>query len=401
MTDNPRAVRCDVSRAPVALREDRGRGDPGERRGRPPRVRAFDPSAIAQARTAVIIPAQNEAERISACLQSLAVQDVAQPAAIYLCINNTGDDTAEVALETLSKTKVPLVLAEFDTGPGGVGEARCIGHCIARRFSPEATALLSTDADCLADRAWIRSMEEGLCRAPAVLGRIDPIPEECAALPGIYHARGRIEAAYMTLAMAFERLMETPGLSRIGLNTAGGANLGILTAVYGAVGGYRSLAFGEDRDLVDRVIAAGFVPDRLEESRVRTSTRSAGRAPGGMSYAIAARLRGRDCPLDTALLPFEAMIDRQLGNGSGRASRAMTVSEAVRDTPALEACIRILRTLPHAGDRRGYLWRLRADLGRAESGRTRPARGGSDRLWLMNEQPLLDEGKIAGRDPIQ
>ena len=114
---------------------------------------------------------------------------------------------------------------------------------------------------------------------------------------------------------------------------------------------------------MDRIIAAKFVPDRLEEACVQTSTRAAGRASGGMSNAIAARLKGRDCPLDTALLPFKAMIDCQLEEGFGRAFQAMTVAEAVRNTPALEACVRILRTLPHAEGRRKYLKSLRARLG--------------------------------------
>ncbi len=315
----------------------------------------LDTARVAAALTAIVVPARNEADRIAACLESLAAQDAPLRPAVYLCVNNTADETAEIARDVARSADLPLVVAEGHILVGGVGAARRIGHDLAGRCSPRVRTFLSTDADCAAHPAWVRTMEEGLRHAPAVLGRIEIGAEELAALPDRYHALARIEETYMDLAMEFERLLARHGTAKIGLNTAGGANLGMRADVYRRIGGFRPLPSGEDRDIVARIIGAGFEPSRLAEARVRASARAVGRAPGGMAERIAARLVDGDCLLDSVCEPFASMVARYVRSGPARADGPMTAAEAIRDIPRLRDCVRHLRALDRVADRHKYL----------------------------------------------
>lgn len=319
-------------------------------------VEVFAPARVARARAAVIIPACNEAALIGACLDALAAQARAADCAIYVCVNNTRDATAEVARGRARRDGLALVLARVELPRGGVGRARRLGHLLAMRHSPAAGALLSTDADCQPAPGWIAAMVAALDRHPAVLGRIEGLgdlpPEVLARL----QRAGRIEDRYMRLSMEFARLAAPPGVAAIGLNTAGGANLGIRRAVYRAVGGFRALPSREDRDLVARVLAAGYRPGRAENALVRASMRPEGRAPGGMADKLAARLSGGPGAFDSALAPVQEMLARYAGRAPvwGQAG-ALSADEAARDLPILAAHVAALRRLDTPGARLRYL----------------------------------------------
>ncbi len=317
------------------------------------RISVVAPAAVAAARTAIVVPARNEARRIAACLESLAAQDTDTRPVVCLCVNNTVDRTAAIALEVARRAGLALVCLDTTITAGGVGRARRIGHRLIRRISPKVRAILSTDADCVADPGWVRAMENGLRTAPAVLGRIDVAAAELDALPPRFHAQAAIEAAYLKLSMEFERLMAEPSRAAIGLNTAGGANLGVDARIYSHVGGFRALPCGEDRDLVDRIIRAGHAPIRVPGAVVVASMRATGRAPGGMAAAIAERMGAAACRIDTALAPFDAMLARHLG-GIAR-PRQMTSTEALRDLPALRDCVARLRDARGLAERRALL----------------------------------------------
>ncbi len=327
-------------------------------------IRVLDPAGVAAATTAIVVPACNEVDRIGDCLRSLAAQEVPGGVAVVLCVNNTTDGSAEHALDIALAERTCLVLADVEILRGGVGQARRIGHALALRHGPSVRALLSTDADCVAHSGWARKMARALSRAPAALGRIDPTPFEGGDPPESYRACLRIEAEYTALSMAFENLVAAGPGRGIGINTAGGANLGIRADVYAAIGGYRPLPRGEDRDLMQRVLRAGHVPVRVP-ARVKASSRAEGRAPGGMATAIAERLRPGQVRLDTALVPFAAMLARHVGIGGP--GPAMTSLEAERDLPALRACVARLRRIPSRTERLAYLDRLMREVGGPEA----------------------------------
>ncbi len=314
---------------------------------------AVERDAFAAAGTVIVVPARNEQTHMADCLDSLFAQDTPRRAGIVVCVNNTTDDTAAIALDRARAERWPLILIEAQFAKGGVGEARRLGHRVALRAAPRASTFLSTDADCLPAPRWQAEMEIALRRAPAVLGRIEVAEHELAGFPGQFLLRQRSESAFAELAMEFERLMDPAGPDGIGLNTAGGANLGFRRAAYRHVGGYRPMPSGEDRDIIARVRQAGLRPVRAERAVVVASMRQIGRAPGGMADQILARSGPGDCSVDSALAPFEAMVAQHLGHRAP--ARPMTLSRAAQDLPLLRDCVERLRGLSCIDSRRRHL----------------------------------------------
>src|SRR5680860_658338 len=104
---------------------------------------------------AIIIPARNEAERIGACLRALNGQ-LASRVRIILVLNNTDDETHEIALETASSLSLDVKILECVlTSEEGVGSARRIGCDYAIGHLPQLRYLLTTDADCVAAPDWV------------------------------------------------------------------------------------------------------------------------------------------------------------------------------------------------------------------------------------------------------
>ncbi len=62
--------------------------------------------------------------------------------------------------------------------------------------------------------------------------------------------------------------------------------MGFRADAYWKVGGFRSLATGEDVDLVERFEAAGMRIHRDAKLSVATSDRRDGRAPGGFAHHL-------------------------------------------------------------------------------------------------------------------
>ncbi|MDO6587665.1 glycosyltransferase [Salipiger sp. 1_MG-2023] len=327
---------------------------------------AVDPGAFAASGTVIVIPARNEQVYIADCLDSLFAQATPRRAGIVICVNNTTDDTAAIALDRARSRRWPLIVIQADLAKGGVGQARRLGHRVALRAAPHASVLLSTDADCRPAPRWQAEMEMTLRRAPAVLGRIEVAAQELAGFPGQFLRRQHIENDFAELAMEFERLMDPAGPNGIGLNTAGGANLGFRRATYLHVGGYRAMPSGEDRDIIARVRQAGLRPIRADRAVVVASMRLIGRAPGGMADQILARSGCGDSSVDSALVPFEAMVAQHLGRQTP--SLPMTLSRAMQDLPLLRDCVEGLRGLSCIHSRRRHLAALLQNPLEMESG---------------------------------
>ena len=266
------------------------------------------PGLLAAARTAVIVPARDEAELVGRCLAALAPQ--LEDAVLVLVVNNTLDATAEVAEARARALRLPLVLVERRFARGGVGAARRFGFALAARLCPQAETLLTTDADAAVAPGWIAAHRAALAEADAVAGRIETFEEEARLLPPAFHRRRLREERYLGLTLAFEALMDPEGRAD-GVNLAGGANLGFRAAAYRAAGGFARRESDEDRELIARMRARGFRTRVCETAVVRASLRAQGRAPAGMAAGVAARLAGLDTA-DSALRPLDEMLARRL-----------------------------------------------------------------------------------------
>jgi len=164
---------------------------------------------------AVVIPARNEEELIGRCLRSVlaARHSSAVPAPIIVVADGCLDATAEIA-----RGFPEVTVLEIESS--NVGAARAAGAEIA--IARGARWLANTDADSMVPRNWLDAqLDFAAAGRDLAIGTVRPDfrdldPEQRRAWHST-HVRGRPNGH------------------------AHGANLGVRTALYRAIGGYRSL----------------------------------------------------------------------------------------------------------------------------------------------------------------
>lgn len=259
--------------------------------------------------TAIVIPAQNEAGRIGACLTALAQQCTARTMMI-LVVNNTTDDTSGIARSAAARLGLDLTVLERTLEPHeGVGTARKIGCAHALNTLPDLQYLLTTDADCIVDPCWIRRNLANLQSADAVCGKIDLIADEANILDGMDSHFATLEGTYRKLVQDIYA-RHAPGCADIrGTHgEAAGASLAFGKSAYLDVGGFAPIACGEDRRIVRALRNAGRKVRHACDVRVQASCRLNGRAVGGMSDALKARVSGLDYMIDDCLPPADWLV---------------------------------------------------------------------------------------------
>lgn len=204
-------------------------------------------------RIGVVVPARDEEELIGDCLRSIhaATHLVPPPVELIVVADRCRDRTADVARE-LGATVVV-------TANGRVGAARAAGTAAA--IAAGADWLAHTDADSVVPPHWLSvqllAAEAG---ADTVVGTVRPRFADLAPrqIRAWLATHGRGESA----------------------GHVHGANLGIRTSAYEAVGGFAPLAEHEDVDLVERLGAVASVVGS-DAAEVTTSGRRWGRTTGG------------------------------------------------------------------------------------------------------------------------
>jgi glycosyltransferase involved in cell wall biosynthesis len=216
----------------------------------------------------VVIPARDEGARIGACLQALRSAIVTAGVRTEVCVvaDQCRDDTVAVARRTM-----PDVLIRVPAGPVPLGRVRDLGVRYVldalSHVDPERIWLLSTDADSVVGPQWIAQHRRFAARG------LDGVAA------GVELTDGRFDDAVLDRYHQHVR----DGLRTPGYHHVYGANLGVRAGAYLAIGGYRPLDTGEDRDLWARVRAGGHPVVSTREPLVRTSSRTDGRARGGLA----------------------------------------------------------------------------------------------------------------------
>ncbi|MBN8730161.1 MAG: glycosyltransferase [Acidobacteria bacterium] len=123
-----------------------------------------------QPRISVVIPALNEGAVIGACLESLAAQSMPREQFEVIVVDNgSTDDTEDVARSYQGR----LTLSVLRKVGAAVGAVRNRGAAVAR-----GKHLAFLDADCVAEREWVRKACQALDREPnSVLGAFYRVPE--------------------------------------------------------------------------------------------------------------------------------------------------------------------------------------------------------------------------------
>ncbi|GBQ32597.1 glycosyltransferase [Gluconacetobacter sacchari] len=259
---------------------------------------------------AIAIPARDEEARVVACLEAcrIAMARWPRPGVIALLVNNSRDHTVARAMAWARTTGGALRLAErhFPDEAAHAGTARRASFDFARAQLGSHGFLLTTDADSRPDPEWIGAslapLEAG--RAAMVCGAMELDPAEFARLPSWATDRGAVEDRYRRTALELASLLDPDPLNPWPFHgTISGANLAMSAAAYDRIGGAPILPHGEDRALVRRFLDHDLPVFYSDASRVVTSCRLEGRAPGGMADTIASRLAGGPHWCDEALEP--------------------------------------------------------------------------------------------------
>lgn len=234
----------------------------------------------------ICIPARNEVGHIARLIEALARQDVAGPIPMALCVNNSDDGTAAMAIGAAAVTgRIILNIVERDFPPdlAHAGSARRAAMDLGADYLAEDRAmLLSTDADCNPPEHWVSATLDHAEGDRIVGGRIElDAVEELP--PGLLDIRHRLDL-YWAAVRAIEDTLDPVAWDpapRHGDHT--GASIAMNVGLYRRAGGVPLLPTGEDRALVLAALEAGGKLVHPPAVWTRASARVVGRAEAGMA----------------------------------------------------------------------------------------------------------------------
>ena len=234
----------------------------------------------------VCIPARDEAEHIGRLIEALAQQTV-QTFAVAICVNNSSDATHAKAVEATLRYNagftLHIVQRVFEPELAHAGSARHAAMDMGAGLLTPDGLLLSTDADCRPPADWIEANLTHFSPERIIGGRIELDELETDMAPAIFMLRRRFDA-YWQAVRAIEDMIDPVAWDmppRHGDHT--GASLALSVGLYRRAGGVPLLPIGEDRALVEAAIKAGGQLIHPNAVWTRASSRTAGRANGGMA----------------------------------------------------------------------------------------------------------------------
>lgn len=263
---------------------------------------------------AVAVPACNEAETIETCIGALdiaAANAVGATVRLVICVNNSNDETAKLALEYRPRALVISVIdITLPTHQAHAGGARRAALEYASVTLPACGILMTTDADSRVHPNWIVANLAELCAgADAVAGTVAFDDVELAALPAlpVRALEWRLADLQAQLGCMIDPRPHDPWPTHI---WAWGASLALTLSAYRQVGGLPLVPLAEDRALAAALEHSDL---KLRHSRlplVLTSARRKGRAPGGLADLLQSYISDAATPCDAALEPTTALVRR-------------------------------------------------------------------------------------------
>ncbi|MBA8824951.1 GT2 family glycosyltransferase [Saccharopolyspora lacisalsi] len=225
----------------------------------------------------VVVPAHDEQDLLPECLDSLAgsLNHVREDVRTCVCVvaDRCTDATESRALARAGRFGDFTLLSQ--SAATDLGTVRNLGawrvlHALSP-LAPEEIWLLHTDADTVVPSGWVstqlRYAERGV---HAVAGRAVIRRWTSTAA----WARQRYEALVADRVFAEHH------------HHVYGANLGVRADVFVASGGFPAVSAGEDHALWHRLVGAGRTTLQPNEMPVFTSSRTRGRAPGGLATLL-------------------------------------------------------------------------------------------------------------------
>lgn len=210
------------------------------------------PENQTQTRISVVIPARNETENIEACLRSILTQNYPESLFEIILVDDHSDDDTVLKAEKLGSRIRVLHLKDQLNGRPGPGFKK-----MALAMGIEASRgelIVSTDADCVAGKDWLRNLAVFFERHDASM----------IIAPVAYFPEGSLSARFQLLDfMTMQGI--TAASQRLGLGgMANGANLAFSREAFDKVEGYKGidhLASGDDYLLLGKMRKQ--FPDRV------------------------------------------------------------------------------------------------------------------------------------------
>lgn len=235
--------------------------------GEPPPAgvaQAFEPAALA-----VIVPAHNEEELLGDCLRAIVAAASATdlPTLLVVVLDRCSDGSAGVAAQIAAEARAGSAIRILEGVFPHVGAVRNAGVSAAAAHWPGIPAqriwTAHTDADSRVPRHWLaRQAEFARAGYDLVVGTVEPDEDRTTPAGSLWFAR--------------HELCE-------GHSAVHGANLGMRLNRLLEAGGFSALPVSEDVETVRRLQRAGVPWIATDTTRVLTSARRAGRAPGGFA----------------------------------------------------------------------------------------------------------------------
>jgi glucosyl-3-phosphoglycerate synthase len=292
----------------------------------------------------VVVPARDEAARVSACLEALAGQRGVRHDAyeVVLVLDGCIDETRERAREVGARhAHLRMHLVELGE-PGGVGRARCLGMDLAceRLFAVGRPGglIASTDADSVVAEDWLAA-QLALIRAGAraIGGRIELDDAEACELS--------VEALDRRNAEAGRRMRDVLERDAAGEGSVSehhqfsGASLALTATAYRECGGLPVSAALEDEALERELANRGIPIWRSGSVRVRTSARTEGRAPRGLAHDLTVS----DWRARRSFQAAEFPLERLLGAKRESVAVVLPAREVAGSIGAIAECVAELR----------------------------------------------------------
>jgi hypothetical protein len=218
----------------------------------------------------IVIPAHNEERLVARCLRSVLALQLDIPSWIVLVADRCSDKTGTIGEHILQgRGEVVNSLAGNVGAARDLGSRAAVGH-LQHRYPTSRIWLANTDADGFVPSSWIdRQLVAAENGIHALAGVVD--------LDDGFHTSAAFNSAFRT-SYGDAQCGQHPHVQ--------GANLGLCAAALEKVGGWESIANGEDRELWDRLGEFDFRRASDAAFRVTTSSRLDGRVAGGFSHSL-------------------------------------------------------------------------------------------------------------------
>jgi cellulose synthase/poly-beta-1,6-N-acetylglucosamine synthase-like glycosyltransferase len=200
----------------------------------------------------VIIPARNEEQNIGWCLQSIVEQNYPKDLFEVIVVNDYSTDETENVVRSFTGQNVKLInLADHISSRLNSYKKKAIEIAISKS---SGDLIVTTDADCFADKNWLRSIAAYQEKTQAVL----------IAAPVKIVLKTGLLSYFQSLDFLILQGITGASVHRRFHSMCNGANLAYLKSVFHEVNGFKNvdnIASGDDMLLMHKIVT--LYPDKF------------------------------------------------------------------------------------------------------------------------------------------